>query len=315
MPNFVYIHETFYDLDKIKAEHPGGYLAVFDAIENEEDLTPLFEASHAMKNLKAIYEMMTDFEIKCEDYQKFKITQELIDSKKGLKKFSYENYHKLAAEVKKNIGKNYKVTSLWYFKVVLMLIFYIFLYYHAILKIGEPNVMRCIYAFTAGVFWVYIGFCTMHDASHYALFNTKSKNIILNNDVISSIWQGWGLWNSFIWFKHHVYRHHSFTGIFGKDPDIIHFSPFFRKTEKDSKVIKLLGKLQDKIAIIFLFFLPGQYLGQIYAYFVGIFKGHVWEVNIKNAFKYTPLHEKILYVISLANLSFCSSYLCVFFIF
>jgi linoleoyl-CoA desaturase len=314
MPGYVFIHSKFYDLEKIKSDHPGGYLNLFESIENEEDCTPLFESCHAMKDINAIYSMMKDYEIQEEDFPKFKITKEILESKKGLKKFDFCSYHKISAEVKKILGRNYKVNTLWYYKVALLLLFYIFFYYHGIIKstVGF-NIINCSYAFLAGLFWIYVGFCTMHDGSHYGLFKTNSKNKFLNNDVISSIWHGWGLWNSFVWFKHHTYGHHSFTGIFGKDPDIIHGRPIFRKSEKDSKVIKFLGKIQDKIAMFILIFFPGMYVGQILSYFNGIIRGHVWKINLKNAFKHTPFYEKILYILSFSSLFTCSSYISVYF--
>jgi fatty acid desaturase len=148
----------------------------------------------------------------------------------------------------------------------------------------------------------------MHDASHYGLFNTKSNHFLFNNDVISSLWHGWALWNSYVWFKHHTYGHHSFTGIFGKDPDMIHARPLIRKSNDENRVIKFFSDMQHKIAFIFLFFAPGMFSGQILAYLIGILRGHIWKLGIADAFKCTPLYEKILYLISSVVLIFNSSY-------
>jgi linoleoyl-CoA desaturase len=261
-----------------------------------------------MKDIDKIYEMMKIYEIKKEDFTKFNITEEVIKSKTKLKIFNYDNYHKLSKAVKERLSDNHKVTEFWYLKVSILLSLYIFFYYEGLLNNKLSHTLKYIYSFTAGFFWVYVGFCTMHDASHYGLFNTKSKNIIFNNDVISSLWHGWALWNSFIWYKHHTYAHHSFTGIFGKDPDMIHGRPLFRKSSQDNKILKIFLKIQDKISLMILFFAPGMFVGQILAYFVGMLRGHIWRIGIKDAFEHTPIYEKILYLISLYVLIFNSSY-------
>jgi linoleoyl-CoA desaturase len=302
MAGYVYIHEKFYDLDRIKKEHPGGCLKIFECLDKEEDCTALFESSHAMKDLSAIKQMMKDYEIKENQYEEYGITAEILEQKAKLQKFQFETYHKLTSEVKKELGRNYKVTPLWYFKVILILVLYLIFYYFGLISNSHQGLSKYFSAFLAGLLWINLGFCTMHDASHYALFNTKSKNVVLNNDFINSLWQGWALWNSIIWFKHHTYAHHSFTGIFGKDPDLIHGRPLFRKNTTDSKILKFFGKLQDKLFILVLFFLPGMYLGQVLAYFIGILRGHVWKVDIRGALKMTPIYEKVLYLLSVFSL-------------
>jgi len=310
MTEYIYIHEKFYDLGKLKKSHPGGFLKIFDCISKEEDCTPLFESSHCMKDIDKIKQMMTLYEIKPEDYPKFNITEEIIQSKKSLKKFNFKNYEFLCKKVRETLADNHKVNLFWYFKVTMLFVIYIVLYYQGLINSNSSIFMRIIYSFFAGYLWVNFGFCTMHDASHYALFNQKSNKLI-NNDVICHLWHGWGLWNSYIWYKHHAYGHHSFTGMFGKDPDLIHGRPLFRKSKNDNKVIKFFSKIQDKISLIVLFFAPGMYFGQMMAYFIGTFRGHIWKVDIKNTLRNTPIYEIILYVISLSILIFNSSYLCV----
>ena len=81
--------------------------------------------------------------------------------------------------------------------------------------------------------------CLFHDVSHLAHFKTNRKKNIFDSNFILSAVGGWGLMNSFMWSKHHVYAHHSFTGIFGKDPDTLNGHPFFRKSELDLKINKM----------------------------------------------------------------------------
>ena len=65
----------------------------------------------------------------------------------------------------------------------------------------------------AGLLYISLGFNVMHNASHFAISTHENTNNILNK-----IWNSWGLWNHKIWFYHHVYYHHSFTGL-ENDPD------------------------------------------------------------------------------------------------
>ena len=310
MLEYIYVHEKFYDLSKLKKSHPGGFLKIFDCISKEEDCTPLFESSHCMKDIDKIKQMMKLYEIKPEEYPKFNITDEIIQSKKNLKTFNFQNYEYLSKQVRESLSDNHKVNMLWFFKVIILFVMYILLYYYGLINRDYSFLSSIICSFFAGYIWVNIFFCAMHDASHYSLFNQKSKSFI-NNDVICHLWHGWGLWNSYIWFKHHTYSHHSFTGMFGKDPDLIHGRPLFRKSKLDNKVIKFFSKLQDKMCLIVLFFAPGMYFGQIMAYFIGTIRGHIWKVNIKDTLKHTPIYETILYILSLSILIFNSSYLCV----
>jgi len=42
------------------------------------------------------------------------------------------------------------------------------------------------------------------------------------------------LWDHKLWMKHHVFKHHAFTGDAAHDPDTIHTKPFFRKVPEES---------------------------------------------------------------------------------
>jgi len=80
------------------------------------------------------------------------------------------------------------------------------------------------YAFFYGCMIQAIGFAMMHDASHGAL----SKNSWINT-IPSVIWNSWAQWSHWVWLQHHTYAHHSYTNIYLKDPDLVHFSIFIKK--------------------------------------------------------------------------------------
>ncbi len=404
---YIFIHKKFYDLSSIKNNHPGGNLKIFECLENEKDCTALFESSHCMKDIHKIYEMMKSFEIPEQNYKEYGITNEVLEEKKLLPVFNFDNYHELAKEVKEEFkyNKNYKVNNFWYVKLSVLISLYLICFLKGLIFNKRENFLlneNCIFAFLSGIIWVNIGFCIMHDGSHYALFKTNyknKKNYFLNalsyffnfyfykkdnkniplkqknedvpsndqvcdnnqkivkyedtnngfkkltekekikntekknndnkylifglikktkrdsniNDILNSIWQGWSLWNSYIWFKHHTYAHHSFTGIFGLDPDLIHLRPMARKTNSDNKTIRFLISVQEKTIWIILFFLPGMFSGQIVSYLVGALRGHIWKVSISKVFTKTPIVEFVLYLISLCVLIFNKNLICVYF--
>ena len=415
---YIFIHERFYDLNSLKESHPGGYLKIFECIGNEKDCTALFESSHCMKDINYIYELMKSYEIKPEFYQEFGITKEILEEKKQLPKFNFDNYHELSKEVKMEFknNENYKVTKFWYFKIIILFIMYAFCYYKGMIK--NKNSETFVYenyllAFLAGILWINIGFCILHDASHYGLYKTKDlknkdnfiinavsflfnftlnlnfinkkskiiiktnkdvkninveneelikksnnnlntitnnvnrkssygnteeinydlddknknnkiiyfgilkykKNNLNKNDILNSILQGWTLWNSYIWFKHHSYAHHSFTGIFGLDPDLIHLKPLARKTKSDKDIMSFLVKIQPKTICFILIIFPGLYFWQVIGYLVSAFDGSFCKVPIPKVFQKTPILEMLLYLLSLSIMIFNKNYLCVYFYF
>jgi linoleoyl-CoA desaturase len=94
------------------------------------------------------------------------------------------------------------------------------------------------------------------------------------------MWNSWVLWNANIWFYHHVYNHHSFTGQENKDPDLYHLRPFTRKIKTDNKIVPFFLSIQDKIIPYMLFIFPGQYFGQCSSYFLASFKYRIFKIAI-----------------------------------
>jgi len=313
--SYIFIHEKFYDLDKLKKSHPGGNLKIFEAIENEEDCTALFESSHAMLDIKKIYGMMKIYELKTENYAEYGITEEVIQTKSKSKKFNFENYHKLSQIVKNKLGVDYKASYFWYFKALIIVCLHIFLFYNGVISNQYSIYHRLFFSFFAGFLVMTMYLCIMHDASHYALFDSKSNNFILNNDFLNSLFHGWGILNSFIWLKHHIYGHHSFTGIYKDDPDTIHWEPFIMKDiTKTTSNTKIFAKVQHKLFLVFMLLMPGMYSGQIYAYFVGGLDGSCFGLKVKNAFLKIPNFEKILFIFSVSLIIFFSNFWSVFFL-
>lgn len=282
------IHGKYYDLEKLRLWHPGGNLKIFDTLSDKIDCTPIFEFSHSMKNLNYVKSLLHEYEI----------AGGTINENES--KYNFERYHELTSNVRQLLGSSYKADYFWYIKMFLLISTYIYSYYYGILYESKYEYLL---SFIAGQFFIYIGFSMMHDASHYAV---SSNNY--TNEFLSMIWNEWGLWDTHIWYIHHVVNHHSFTGEFGKDPDIVHLAPFARKDLKDNRVIKFLCRIQDKIIIPVLLFFPGMFVGQMMGYFFGIFRQRLWKMNLSN-YKFT--WHKLIAVVSFYNLIMCHSYLCV----
>ena len=284
------IHGKYYDLERLRLGHPGGNLKLFDTLSESVDCTALFEFSHSMKNIEYVKSLLNDYEINIPMNEKYQD-----------KTYNFERYHELSKNVKKMLAGYYKADYFWHFKMLLLTITYMITYTYGILY---ENKYDYILSFIAGQFYIYIGFCMMHDASHYAI----SKNHSMN-EILSVLWNEWALWDTYIWYVHHVVYHHSFTGEFGKDPDMVHLNPIIRKDLKDKKTINFFGRIQEKIVIPVLLFLPGMYSGQVLAYFSAIFKKRLWKVNL-SGYKVNYFY-KFITLLSFYNLVTCHSYLCV----
>lgn len=94
---------------------------------------------------------------------------------------------------------SYKAPWYYYIKVLLQVVIYLWCFVHA---------------FTSGSYWWIavagiIGeqahFCIMHDGSHAAI----SKNVMIN--LIGANMTYWFYFDYWIWLRHHIYGHHSFT--------------------------------------------------------------------------------------------------------
>ena len=119
--------------------------------------------------------------------------------------------------------------------------------------------IRCISAFVSGIIIIMIGFCIMHDASHYALFFRKP---IINEtlcNIINSIY----CWNSDLWLVHHTINHHAYTGDPKRDPDLLYTQPIVRKSANipKNKYLQVSNQFLPYMTYFFLFVFPGFYFG------------------------------------------------------
>jgi fatty acid desaturase len=142
----------------------------------------------------------------------------------------------------------------------------------------------------ASITWISLGFNIMHDASHYALTTHTSVN-----QALSKLWNALNLWNSKIWFYHHVLHHHSFTGLVNRDPDISNYYPFgIKKLEDPSKNLwQWSYQNQDKMIPFVLFAFPGQNIGQTISYCIAAFRRKLWRIQLPNSEQIPEFYDPI----------------------
>lgn len=280
------IHNNFYDLTDFMHIHPGG-VDLLETSRNMEDVTPMFESYHAMKDIDRIERMMIKYKIPEEKYDEYHIVN------KNVKQYDFTNYRILTKSVREMMNNDYKAGLIWYSKMIPFTILYLFTYYVSFFTSNTyTNIMMSI---ICGLLFVIIYFCIMHDASHNGLFHDSKKN-----GFLSRIMNSWGLWNHAIWERHHCYGHHSFTGEYGRDPDTLHYHPFIVKNRTD-KLNNIFTRNQDKLHMIIMFIFPGQYVGQCMSYVRGYLRGSMWRVKLNVGNDITK-YEKIIYLTSLTLL-------------
>jgi linoleoyl-CoA desaturase len=270
------IYGKKYDLENFINYHPGGR-EILELTKNETDITSLFESYHAFSNKEEIKKLLEKYYV-CDN------------NNNDIKQYDYSSYDNLINKVKvKYPTRNTIKTSYkWYIFNIINFISFINFFYFAMTStplifpttpiksiekkyydiINYNIIYRCLFSVIAGINCLSLLFNILHDGSHYAISKYPIINIRLSN-IFNSI----SLWNHKIWFYHHVYNHHSFTGEnddLKKDTDINHYH--------------FLDKLNYKLKIFLLFFtvyiFPGIYIGQCLSYLIGSFTNKLWIIKI-----------------------------------
>lgn len=235
------IHGKLYDFNSYVDKHPGG--KTFILTGRGRDCTELFESVHAL----------------CPNHPKSIIENYLVEENSGYSDyFSWKKdgfYSTVTNRVKAAMKDQptIKGDTFYWTKVFLQTLVWLFCLYQFLIN-GSY-----ISAFLYGAIFEMIGFCVMHDASHGAV----SKNSWIN-EHLSLLWNGWAQWSHWIWMQHHVYAHHSYTSIYQKDPDLIHWVYFIRKS-KDVNV-NFFQQWQSNTWWFIVSIWPNQHMGQMIIY-------------------------------------------------
>jgi len=267
-----------YDLIPFLDKHPGGRM-ILTACQGKNDLTATFESNHAFCDMKKIEQIMKKYEVG--DCEKSNFTF----NKNGF-------YRTLQTRVIKKLD-HYKSNNWWLVKSIIQAHFFLIPFILAFYS-NYTFTYRLIYACIAGHMITQFGFGVMHDASHFAV--SKNKYI---NEFLTSSWNAIAFWDAQLWMRHHVYRHHAFTGDLNLDPDVIHFKPFIRKSIcEDSSKYWSISKLYPKtIALFTTCIFPGMFIGQGYLYnIIWLFRGFVWKIKLSRLYAFS-LWENFLKII------------------
>lgn len=255
------IHGKFYDFNSFVDKHPGG--SSFILTGRGRECTELFESVHALcdsdvKKMIEVYRVKEADLISAYSDDKEMIVTEQEDY------FNWEPkgfYATLKERVRQRLaGDNYKATWGYWIKVPIMMT----LAFYCLYEIYRGSYKH---AFMYGCLIEMLGFCVMHDASHGAV---SKKSWI--NEYCSIVWNSWAQWSHFLWMQHHVWAHHSYTSIYLKDPDIVHWGIFLRKAKEQPHFP--FHKYQSKYWWYIVGFWPTQHMGQMITYYLSMFQNY-----------------------------------------
>jgi len=239
------IYGKKYDLTIFLDKHPGGKF-ILERTKGLEDISALFETYHAFSNIEQIQETL----------QKYEVKEEEEKEREGSIKYTtdFTNYRKLTKKVKEIFPdrNSIKANTNWIVNNTITITIATFTFYlcylskiHFLYKI----ISQIVYSICESS----ISYNFLHDASHYGISVNPNINL-LSSKIVNNLY----LWNVNAWFYHHVYYHHSFTGL-ENDPDneLYVFS-----------IPNYIINVIDKYIICNLFYIlmPGQQLGQSFLY-------------------------------------------------
>eukprot|EP00656_Telonema_subtile_P013742 TRINITY_DN16984_c0_g1_i1.p1 TRINITY_DN16984_c0_g1~~TRINITY_DN16984_c0_g1_i1.p1 ORF type:complete len:679 (-),score=137.71 TRINITY_DN16984_c0_g1_i1:168-2204(-) len=284
-PLVLRIHGARYDLTKFASAHPGGRgILESAAVTAKDDATALFESYHALSTRRAhIDKIMTTFKL-AGDVEAEPFPATFLNG--GF-------YHTLREKVKAHLQQQqtqpttisaHKVGALCMLKCCAFLAVLLVSAWHITngVALGSSNWTLVAWAAVMATSHSFLGFCVMHDASHYAV-----SSIPVVNELLSRVCNASQLWSHDLWARHHVYAHHSYTGDQKNDPDTKHGRPFIRKHISDplSKYIaksysQLPAALRQAYQLTVMGVFPGMFVGQILVYAMSWKRGHVWGVSL-----------------------------------
>ena len=227
--------------------------------------------------------------------------------------FDFASYRQLAKQIKEYFPDRVsaKAPLEWYFMVGYFAILFLYTFTNAMFASDthlksliifplplswcsmeeQCIILRNGMTLLASISWISLGFNVMHDASHYAITPYPSVN-----QYTTKIWNALNLWNSKIWFYHHIFHHHSFTGLANRDPDISNYYPFAIKKQEDTYLESIWQwsyESQPQIVPILLFAFPGISLGQTISYIFAAFERKIWHISLPDLKQIPEIYDPI----------------------
>mmetsp|Transcript_12943 Transcript_12943/g.29207 ORF Transcript_12943/g.29207 Transcript_12943/m.29207 type:complete len:500 (+) Transcript_12943:94-1593(+) len=251
----VNLYGEVYDLTDFAPRHPGGARILERVAENSlPDATPLFESYHAMKDPEFMRRSIKPFATgeKASVMYSFEETGFYRTVRRRV--IAHLREHHPAKLQRRDYRWSHAKALLGFLAWVGCLIRAAVVAMH-----GGDMASTTAWSFMAGVALISWGFVMMHDASHFAFTRSPAAN-----EVAAKLWNTVAYWDSDLWEIHHAFRHHSYTGTFGLDPDMDHAVPLIRKTSQSDAELYMGFSPAGQVLSITVF--PGMYLGQIMLY-------------------------------------------------
>jgi linoleoyl-CoA desaturase len=189
-----------YDLTAFARFHPGG-AEIIEKTKGLDDSTALFESYHAFSDMDKITLSLEKYAIPLDDDTVITYNTD------------FTTYRKLIEKVKVIFPDraSVKAPPSWYMWNGISLVVFVCSLFCVICS--DNVFLKCVIAIITATSEISLLFNVLHDGSHYAISNTPQIN-----NAMSKIANSWFLWNHSLWFYHHIYYHHSFTGG-DSDPD------------------------------------------------------------------------------------------------
>lgn len=271
--DYWYIHGKAYDLTDFVDKHPGGKSVLLDT--RGRNVTEMFESVHALST-RDISQIMKKYEVPGVSVIECPFTFK----EDGVYSEIRRRVRQMFASRPKG-QQSHKATWLYWLQLVVMLAFHFTGLYLSMVR-GYR-----LAAFATGCWWMVLMFYgIVHDASHFAL----SQHEFVNK-WFSIVSCHWGLWHSSIWFQHHCYGHHSYTGLAESDPDLRNGTKLIRKHPHFPW--KSFHRYQHVFMFVLYLFLPNQYIGQVIEYAKARKRGRIFGLQLvdsnttKTAAEYT----------------------------
>ena len=241
------IHDKYYDISNFIDQHPGGS-KILESCEGL-DATAAFESYHSFADINKVKLIMKKYECDNPEYEIKSQDYTFLES--GF-------YNTLKNKVRNHFkNKTTKWTYPWLGYFISTFSIYTGSFLYAFLGTQQPMLYRGIASVISATALITSMFQIFHDASHSAV--SKNKEINKNLSLIGS---GLLCWDYNIWLKHHSILHHSYTGIYSLDPDLLFTDPLFKKHPKsDSNIIKEKSSIFLTMSIF-----PGLFFGQTICY-------------------------------------------------
>jgi len=229
------IHGKQYDLTHFMDDHPGGRY-ILEKTKDLDDCTALFETYHAFSDMEKIQKRLALYEIEGSIQKPYTP--------------NFTQYRELTKHVQTVYPdrKSIKANTHWVANNLLTFIVGALAFYLCYLS-RVALLYKILSQIVYSVCESSLMFNFLHDGSHYGISMDPTWN-----HRLAKVSSSFHLWNVNAWFFHHVYYHHSFTGL-ESDIDVNLY---------DYKMPKCLSNMVSKTTVMQTLYqlFPGQQIIQ-----------------------------------------------------